>query len=551
MIGTHIFLFAFIFIYLAHASETSEAAAPIVGDVEENSTIASLETLAREIDSKERVLVSIQKYNQGAPDSAVSERVRRARAEVREQRRLFERLAVDVDVTTFTEKSDTKFDWQEQMGKLLKPIMAEVEFATRESRAIGELRLQISKITAERDIAQQALTNLEKLTVTPVSPELTDHLERVRTNWKQRFQAAQDQLDLLNRSLDKKVAAQESPLSASITYTRTFLRTRGQNLLLGIIAFCTVFFGVRFLVFSWGFFFKRKVRRSTGNRLATILIQVLSVLGGVIATLMVFSFTADWFLFAVALIFLIGIGWASFKTLPHYIEILRLMMNTGAVREGERILLDGIPWRIDGIGLRARLVNPLLDGGEQMLPLTMLVGKYSRPPGILEEWFPCRQGDLVQLSDGKTGRVTYQTPSAVQIIEADGACTVYQTAAFLALNPRNISSTLRVISTFGIDYKHRALCTTQIPEIMLESLKSELPKIVNSECILDVNVLFKAAGLSSLDYEIRVDLTGEAALYFKMVEYQVQRILVDTCNKYDWEIPFTQVTIHQAGTAGG
>ncbi|MBN1601686.1 MAG: mechanosensitive ion channel [Chitinispirillaceae bacterium] len=540
------FLFGLVSIYFAHAGELSETAVRIDTGIEEDGVITSLEMLAQEIEKREHELSRIRRRFQAKPDSVDVERLRKARAEVREHRLLFERLAVNVDVGTFNEKTETKFDWQQQLGKLLKPIMAEVEFATRHSRAIGELRSKVNEITAERDIAKQALDNIDKLTGATVSPTLNERLEKLHQLWKKRFLEAQDRINVINRVLEKKLAEQESPLDAGISYIHNFILTRGQNLLLSIIAFCAVFFGVRLLVIVWGLFRKRKTQRGLGSRLATIIVQVFSILGGVLAMLMVFSFTADWFLFALLLIFLIGIGWASFNTLPQYIEILRIMMNSGAVREGERIVLDGIPWRVEGIGFRARLVNPLLDGGEQILPLKMLVGKYSRPAGKSEEWFPCRQGDLVELADGKTGHVSYQTPSAVQIVEADGARTVYQTSAFFALNPRNMSACLRVTSTFGVDYKHQAECTTRIPEVMLESLKRELPKIVYSANILGVNVLFKAAGSSSLDYEIRVDLTGDDALFFKTVEYQIQRILVNVCNEHHWEIPFAQVTIHQA-----
>ncbi len=540
--GIIIFLLSgFAFVYSAQPDDLSEL--PISFDTvgDSNGILASLDALVQDINRKERELLSLEHQAHGAPDKASNERIRKARTELREQQLLLERLAVDVDVSTFSEKTDAKFDWQQQVGKLLKPIMAEVEFATRQSRAIGELRAQISTIATERDISSQALANLNKLSGAPVSSLLDEYLERMRILWKQRFQAAQDRLNALENALEKKLAEQQSPFDAAMAYVRNFLRTRGQNLLLGVIAFCAVFFGIRFFMIAWGIVWKHKKK---GNRLVTIAIQALRILGGIAAMLMVFSFTADWFLLAVALIFLIGIGWASFKTLPQNIEILQLMLNNGAVREGERIVLDGIPWLVESIGLRARMVNPLLDGGVQMLPLKMLVGKYSRPPGKSEEWFPCRKGDLVQI-DGKTGRVLYQTPGAVQIIEADGALNIYQTPAFLALNPRNISANLRVAITFRVDYKHQAECTTHIPEVMLHSLKSELPQMVDPANIRNIVVMFKKAGLSSLDYEIRVDLTGDTALDFKVVEFYVQHILVDTCNKNKWSIPLNQVMIHQ------
>jgi hypothetical protein len=515
-------------------------------ELEQKTIIASLEALTEEINIKEQELSKIRQRILTSSDSSFRNRLRVVREELREQQQLFEKFAVNVDVSPFVEKTETKFDWQREFGRLLLPIMAEVEFATRQSRVNGELRSQINKTIKESELAADALANLDKFTNTKTSPELTRRLENLHMVWKRRYQGAQDRRAALELSLDKALAQQKSPLDASISYVRNFLRTRGVNLLLGIIAFCIVFFGVRLLAFLWKRLSKQKENQGIGNRIATLAVHTFSILGGVLAALLVFTFTADWFLFAIALIFLIGVGWASFNALPRYIETLRLMLNIGAVREGERIVLDGIPWRVEHIGLRAQLVNPLLDGGKQMLPLELLVGKCSRPPGISEAWFPCRLGDWVELDNGKFGRVIYQTPSAVQIKEIDDSLTMFQTPAFLALNPRNVSVTMRVTSTFRIDYKHLSICTTRIPEVMQECLERELPEIVDAESIVNICVLFKDAASSSLDYEVWVDLTGNAIPLFKIVEYQIQRILVDACIKHGWELPFTQVTVHQA-----
>ena len=541
------FLLVFFVISYTHANEFFDLAIRLVGGSEENSVIDILETLVTELNEKEQELSRIRQQIHTIPASAAIELLSTVREDVRELRLQFERFAVDVDIRPFTEERDMKFDWQQEIGRLLRPIIVEVEFATRQSRVIGELRSQISTVIKERELAEDALANIEKLTSLPVSPELTKRLNKLHMVWNRRYQGAQNQLNALDFMLERELAQQESPLDAGVSYTRNFLKIRGINLLLGIIAFCAVFFGIRFLAFVCrGLFWHRGNRQGMGSRFVTLIVQIFSILGGMLATLMVFSFTADWFLFTVALIFLIGIGWASFSTLPQYIETLRLMMNIGAVREGERIELDGVPWLVERIGLRARLINPLLDSGKQILPLNLLVGRYSRPAGKSEEWFPCSQGDWVHLADGNVGCVSYQTPSAVQIIMAGGDRIVYHTPAFLALNPQNMSANLRIASTFGVDYKHLAICTSRIPDVIGKSLKRELAKIVDTAAILDVAVLFKAATSSSLEYQVWVDLAGEAAPFFKIVEYHIQRILVDVCIEQGWDIPFTQVMLHHA-----
>jgi hypothetical protein len=257
----------------------------------------------------------------------------------------------------------------------------------------------------------------------------------------------------------------------------------------------------------------------------------------------------DWFLLGILLIFLLGIGWASVNTLPAHVETIKLMLNIGAVREGERLMFDGSPWRVDNLGFSARLVNPLLDGGVQNLPVRYLVGLHSRPRGTDEEWFPCRQGDWVELADGRIGRVAYQTPSAVQLVELGGSQVIYRTADFLGLAPRNLSTGFRLECSFGIDYRHQAECTTTFPKVMQDRLEAELPAVAGGDALKSVRVELMAAAASSLDYEIEIDLDGAAAAELPELRRAVPRILVEACNEHGWVIPFQQITVHNAGGA--
>ena len=54
---------------------------------------------------------------------------------------------------------------------------------------------------------------------------------------------------------------------------------------------------------------------------------------------------------------------------------------------------------------------------------------------------------------------------------------------------------------------------------------------------------------SSLDFDVLADFKGSAAERYQKISRAIQRICVDVCNENDWEIPFTQVTVHQASAA--
>lgn len=535
---------------IAQTNDLLDGSLDLVGVESEVNTVQSLEALERSLQSKEHELVGLQQQLASATDELSRDEVRKNIIELKKeidlQRRQFEGFAVDIDLSPFSEQTKSKFDWQEEVGKLLEPIMAEIENATAESRVIGELRAQLDEVAQKRDLAEKAVANLERLLNQPASPELTARLNSRLSSWSRVQEEARNEYTALDLQLQSRVAARESVLDQSTKFARHFFRTRGLNLLLGVLAFCAVFFGFRLAQYFMHRVRKGVDKKSFSSRLTALLFHVFSVLGGLLAMMAVFNLVGDWFLLGIIVIFLFGVGWASINTLPQQVETIKLMLNIGAVREGEVLLFEGLAYRVDALGFAAKLNNPLLEGGIRILPVKYLVGMTSRPPGEREAWFPCREGDWVELSDGKSGRVTNQTPGAVTMTELGGARLVYPTANFLALNPRNLSANFRIESTFGIDYKHQPQATTEIPAKMEEKLKTELPKLIDPKNILDVSVAFSAASASSLDYIVTVDLKGDSAHQAREARLAISRILVDACNENGWQIPFKQITVHQA-----
>ena len=512
-------------------------------------TLQSLEALQRALAMKEAEAASLQEQLAAAADDMQREDVRRrlqdVRASIEEQRRQFDGFAADVDLGPFSPEKDTKFDWQEQVGKLLEPILAEFENATAESRVIGQLRAQLGDVRKRRDLADQAVKNLETLLRQPASPDLRARLDARRETWKRILEETSNEFAALDLQLQSRLAARQSLLDQTTGYAKNFFKTRGLNLLLGIAAFLAVFFGFRFGERALRKLRRKGAEKKFSSRLTALLFHIFSVLGGLVAMMLVFNVAGDWFLLGIVVIFLFGVGWASIKTLPQQIETIKLMLNAGAVREGEWLAYEGTPYRVDSLGMSAHLNNPRLDGGTRLLPVKYLVGMNSRPIGGREVLFPCVPGDWVAIPGGPTGQIVSQSPATVQLAAPGGAQIAYPTAAFLGLQPRNLSSGFRVESTFGLDYRHQAIATAEIPAKMRAKLQAELPGVVGADNVADVQVFFACADRSSLDYSIWVDLKGAAAPRSLWVPGAIQRILVDACNENGWTIPFPQITVHQ------
>ncbi len=163
-------------------SSFAQSASEYAGEVPDTGqeTLQSLEALQRALAMKEAEAAGFQEQLAAASDDLMRDDLRRrlqeVRAAIEEQRRQFDGFAVDIDLSPFSPQKESKFDWQEQIGKLLEPILAEFENATAESRIIGQLRAQLADVRKRRDLAGQAVSNLDTLLTQPASPELQTRL---------------------------------------------------------------------------------------------------------------------------------------------------------------------------------------------------------------------------------------------------------------------------------------------------------------------------------------------------------------------------------------
>lgn len=533
---------------LGSASAETLPETPAPGSQAESTTVLSLEALQRALAMKEAEASALQEQLAAASDDLIRDELRlrlhELRSDIDEQRLQFDGFAADVDLAPFSPRKDGKFDWQEQVGKLLEPILAEFESATAESRIIGQLRAQLSEVGKRRDLAARAVVNLQSLLAKPSSPELRARLENRLDAWQRISRQAENEYSALDLQLNNRLAARESVLDQTTNYAKTFFKTRGLNLLMGFAAFFAVFFGFRLaeaILRKWR---RKGARRNFSSRLTALLFHVFSGLGGLAAAMIVFNAAGDWFLLGVVIIFLFGVGWASINTLPQQVETIKLMLNVGAVREGEWLLYDGTPYRVDSLGFSAKLCNPALDGGTRILPVKFLVGMSSRPVALDESWFPCRKGDWVSLADGRMGSIVSQTPFSVSMALPGGEVAAYPVPSFLSLHPANWSDRFRIQTSFGIDYRHQSDATSTIPGAMERKIHAELPKVVGPGNLLDARVLFSRANASSIDFDVFADLKGSVAPLSGFLPGHLQRILVDACNENGWTIPFPQLSVH-------
>ncbi len=530
---------------------------PDVAEPSVETVTASLETLASLLDTVaakradiEEVKREIQNATTEVEETERLEVLRGLQTEVLKIESQIQALATGTADTEFDLASGEDIDLKTEIEQLFQPFVLMLKSATDDARQIERLRRL--KLTAQRHrtMANRALENIEPLLANNQDAIVGDKLVEIKALWQERLAAASDRSISVDRQLSAKLASRESATDSARRAFTGFFRDRGINLLLGVGAFLVVVVVMRVIArVASRLYRRRNAVRSTSARVASLLFTFATFALAIVAMLIVFNTLNDWLLLGITMIFLIALGWVSVKMIPSMVEQIALLLNLGAVQEGERVMFNGIPWNVKSLDFYTDLENPALAGGTFTVPIRELIGLHSRPTSTKELWFPCAEGDWVKLQDDNIGRVIFQSPEMVQIEELGGARITYPTGAFLEQNPKNLSGDYRVEVEFGIDYRHQAIATTEIMAKLQQSVHAGLSKILAPDELRAVEVEFLRAGNSSLDYEVEADIAGKAAHRFEQVERTMAAILVDTCNENGWVIPFPQLTLHRADAA--
>ncbi len=378
--------------------------------------------------------------------------------------------------------------------------------------------------------------------------KLINRLKEIRSKWTDEREEAQNNLTVARHQLSEKLNEKIPFWQSAHNLFAIFFKSRGRNLILALVTLVLVFLAFR-LVHRFIYRFSplhRERQRSFYIRLADVFFHILTLVGTTGAFLVVLYMYGDWVLLGLSMILVFGVAWAASRGLPLFWTQTQLLLNLGTVREGERVIIDGLPWKVDAINIYTRLSNPALSGGRLRVPIQDLVEMRSRPVGDHEPWFPSREGDWVLLGDGTYGKVVVQTPEMVQLVLFGGTKKTYGTLNFLSQVPQNISLGFCLPITFGVDYEHQKIVTKEIPGKLLSDVKESLKQADKEKFLDSLKVEFKEAGASSLDLVIIAFFKGNAADQYNGLRRLIQRAAVESCNRHGWGIPFPQLTVHQA-----
>ncbi len=438
-----------------------------------------------------------------------------------------------------------EFDWRKDLELIFEPFLDQLRELSERPRAVEKLQSDI-EFWKKREIelskaAKTLQSNLDKVENAEARKELKSLLGTAMS----RADTAKQKLSLLKNELEN-IQKQESPIWT--TLGDIFLNIIFKivlNFFSAIFAAFFVYQAIRLisLIFIKIIVNKNPEKTVFAERAIVVGRVVLGVLLALITYFVVLYSFSEWLLLVLSFLIIVGLVLALKHTLPSYFVEIKTMLNMGSIRQGERIMLNGLPWKIARLNVHTRLHNPALHG-HLRVPLSEIVSCSSRPYHDDEPWFPTQVGDVIFLEDEVYGKVIRQTPDIVEV-DLGGSIYTYQIADFLSRRPRNLSREgFTVYEIFGFDYQHQNEITGTILSTYKAAIEAAISGSEYAEDNTYLSIEFDNASASSLDFKVIASFSGgQAASYFN-IKRLIQKASVEVANKEGWVIPFQQITVH-------
>lgn len=440
-------------------------------------------------------------------------------------------------------EAPAKRDILEEVQNLLGPMIDGLRRVSERPRKIEALKTNLENLKQELEKVKQADRKLTKLYEDGGFKRLKKDFKEYTRVLGTKAQGLEFEISAARRELDRLTGTKKSFIEEATKVVASFLSTKGKNLLLSMLTFILLLWGmyiIRKKLFSLDFLTKKlAVYTKPLMALYTIIAFFTATIGGILCLYVL----NDWVLVTFAILIISGILWSLKQFIPQFIEEMRLVLNLSTVREGERIVWKGLPWKVEKLGFYSRLINEDLGGGELRIAAKDLIGIYSRPIPKGEPWFPTHQGDWVVIGSIH-GKVLSQTPDQVIVKTLGGSELFYSTVDFLSSGVNNLMKGFRIEENLGLDYGVQGKVTEHWVEIFKLEFKKRIDERYGADNFRHIDVQFSEAAGSSLNLWFCLDCKKELAQQYYALKRSMHKIFVDICNDQNLEIPFNQLTVH-------
>ncbi len=269
-------------------------------------------------------------------------------------------IASGADITSLRATEETKFDFQAELFSLLRPALKEMKEMTIHVRQKSDLKDKIAYYSAKLPVTERAVANITRLLQATDDAVLEKNLQGMLADWNKQLTFMQSELQSAELQLEKLERSEATLAEASQSYLKSFFQARGLYLIeallviVGILLISRLSYAAMVRLIP-GY---RAEHRSFRLRLLDLLHRLATTMLVIIGPMVVFYLVEDWVLFSLGILLLIGLGLTLRHALPRYWQQIQLFLNIGSVREGERIDLDGLPWRVRQINIFSILENP-------------------------------------------------------------------------------------------------------------------------------------------------------------------------------------------------
>lgn len=446
------------------------------------------------------------------------------------------------------QSEEDTFDLGKEISRIFQPLVVSLERATEPSRRMEELRQLSNRTKRRQEVAQTTLDSIAqfKQDGTEYPEALQDRLTNFQNLWTTRHQEAVDLGIALDEQLEAANRAKGNTFVEFAEDFGDFVFNRGTSLLIALGS--SIGFLILCQLLRMGLMNYYRTRHtgvlSAPIRIAGMLLSMIGVIGALMIAITIFNIRHDWLMLAMSLLLALAISWSFVRALPTLIEEMRVLLNLGSVREGERTIVNGVPYRIDRLSMYSKLVNPALNGGSLIFPVREMINMHSRPVLDGEAWFPTNIGDWI-VRDGKHYEVMNQTPEHVIIRGPGGSEDFVPVEEFLGTLFESLSNGYCRSHTVGLSYKHLALAKDEIPQTLSEAVHKHVINRIGAENVVGVSTRLADLGSSSLDFKVILEIGPGQGNHWKVLETDITLGAVDACLEKGWDIPFPQLVVHK------
>ncbi|XCN71932.1 MAG: hypothetical protein Q3M24_16710 [Candidatus Electrothrix aestuarii] len=532
---------------LKEAGQESDQVEVITRHILEQALFAKkIGTLSDMVESSDSIKKEIKKYEAELKNAGSEEQKKNISSYLSELNDRLEKtendfsvLTTGIDYNTFLKKEGKEVDWEKELKEIFSPIIVELKETTERPRKMERLRSDILYLEKRIPQVQQASKDLDKFLEQVGNKKVAERLKGWKEYWQQLEKEFSSQLEADKNQLLQAENERKSLLASFKVFFDSFVKHRGKNLFFALLAFIGIYLLFRLIqkAIQWISPLHRSPKYMFWANLVDVMLYGLALLVATGALIAVLFTSGDWLILAIVMLLVLGGIWGARNTLPHFVEQIKLLLGFGPVRQGEKVMIDGIPYRVEMMGVYSYLNNPLLTGGTLRLPLKDLVGMRSRPYDENEPWFPCKEGDCVLIDNLSTWRkVIRQTPQVVEFDWFDMLETM-PTSSFMGRKIFNISAApFWAGINFSIAYKHRFEVLGDLRDKLSKFVEEKIKEQPYGKHVLYPWVDLAGLADSSLTFMIWVQVAPEAADKYGAMSLHLNQIALEAANKYGWDI---------------